>query len=103
MCIDEKESFTIRGLKVLCSSLFDNTIVHISVTIVNQVYERSEFMSIAKCIIHLVSIYCTLLYVSKIILYHSPDLIYCGLQILKNKFLLPHGLEGKMNIFLNQD
>jgi len=57
MCSDDEESFRIRGLKVLCPSLFDNTVVHISVTIVNQVYERSELMSKAKFIIHLVSIH----------------------------------------------
>ncbi|XP_015364062.1 PREDICTED: uncharacterized protein LOC107161944 [Diuraphis noxia] len=74
--LNDEESFRIRGSKVLCSSLFDNTVVHISVTIVSQVYERSELMSKAKLIIHL---------------------------ILKNKFLLPNGLEGKMNIFLNQN
>lgn len=62
MCLDYEESFTIRGLKVLCPSLFDVTVVHISVTIVNQVYERNELMSKAKLIIHLV-IYkpCTLI------------------------------------------
>ncbi|CAI6349302.1 unnamed protein product [Macrosiphum euphorbiae] len=39
--LNDEESFTIRGLKVLCPSLFNNTVVHISVTIVNQVYERN--------------------------------------------------------------
>lgn len=57
MYVDDEESFRIRGSKVLCPSLFDNTVVHISLTIVNQVYERSELMSKAKLIIHLVSIH----------------------------------------------
>uniref|UniRef100_A0A2S2PIK9 Uncharacterized protein n=1 Tax=Schizaphis graminum TaxID=13262 RepID=A0A2S2PIK9_SCHGA len=72
--INDENNFTIRGSKVLCPSLFDSTIVHISVTLVNQVYERSELISKAKFIIQL---------------------------ILENKFSLPNELEGKMNIFLN--
>lgn len=54
-CVDE-ENFTIRGVKVLCPSLFDKTIIHISTTIINQIYEKSELVSKAKMIIHLVSI-----------------------------------------------
>lgn len=57
MCIDSGECFTIRGLKVLCPSIFDNTIVHVSVTIISQDYKESELISKAKCIIHLVSIH----------------------------------------------
>lgn len=57
--VDEEESFTLRGVKVLCPSLFDKTIIHISTTIINQNYEKSELMSKAKLIIHLVSI-CTI-------------------------------------------
>ncbi|XP_026814662.1 uncharacterized protein LOC113554813 [Rhopalosiphum maidis] len=71
---NDENNFTIRGSKVLCPSLFDSTIVHISVTLVNQVYERSELISKAKFIIQL---------------------------ILENKFSLPNELEGKMNVFLN--
>lgn len=107
MCLDDEESFTIRGLKVLCPSLFNNTVVHISVTIVNQVYERSELMSKAKFIIHLVSIHNSYIHYTytliSYVVHHSSTLIFCGLQILKNKFLLPNGLECKMNIFLNQN
>jgi len=70
MCLDDEESFTIRGLKVLCPSLFDNTVVHISETIINQVYERSALMSKAKFIIHLVSIYIYLIHLSHMLSHH---------------------------------
>lgn len=70
MCLDDEESFTIRGLKVLCPSLFDNTVVHISVTIINQVYERSELMSKAKFIIHLASIYIYLICLTHMLSHH---------------------------------
>jgi len=72
MYIDDEESFRIRGSKMLCPSLFDNTVVHISLTIVNQVYETSELMSKAKLIIHLVSIHnLYIVQFPNIMLYHS--------------------------------
>jgi len=81
MCLDDEESFTIRGLKVLCPSLFDNTVIHISVTIVNQVYERSEIMSKAKFITQLVSINNNIFleHFSHMLSHHSLALIFCGL------------------------
>lgn len=48
--------FTIRGVKTLCPSSFDKTVIHISITIVNQKYERSELIKIAKMIINLVRV-----------------------------------------------
>lgn len=75
--IDDEDSFTICGLKVLCSSLFDNTIVHISVTLVNQVYEKNELISSAKSIIQLVSIRYIGIY-AYLVLCHSSSLIFCG-------------------------
>lgn len=53
---DNEKNFTIRGDKILCPSLFDETIVHISITIVNQIYEKKNLVSKAKVIINLVSI-----------------------------------------------
>lgn len=73
--IDNEDSFTIRGLKVLCPSLFDNTIVNISVTLVNQVYEKNELISKAKSIIQLVSIH------------YIPILISCVLSFIISYFL----------------
>lgn len=59
----DENSFTIRGVKTLCPSSFDNTIIHISITIVNQIYDRSELIKKAKIIINLVCKYCIIYYV----------------------------------------
>lgn len=121
-CIDTEKSFTIRGEKVLCPSLFDKTIIHISITIINQNYEKSEVVLLkAKSIINLVSI-CILyfnslyyilihlIYFFKCInqnylfyIYLKKNIFLYGLQILKKKFLLIDGLEYKMNKFLEKN
>lgn len=56
LCLDNEESFTIRGVNILCLSLFDETIAHISTIIINQNYEKSELVPKAKIVVNLVRI-----------------------------------------------
>lgn len=52
-----EESFSIYGVKTLCPSIFDKTIIHILSIIINQNYEHNELVMEAKSIINLVSAY----------------------------------------------
>lgn len=54
--IGKEERFTLSGVNILCPSNFDETIIHISITIIHQMYGKSEFLSKAKVIINLVSV-----------------------------------------------
>lgn len=54
--VDKKEIFTIHGGKTLCLSMFDKTVIQISIVLVDQVYEHNELLLKAKTVINLVSI-----------------------------------------------